>query len=325
MKVNGVEIARYNARQWNIEPGKRTVTNASEMLDGVSVPAMAAPIFGLREYTITIRIRGSSRTDVWNNASRILSLFRGVSEVELDGIGGAGTHMFTLSLKGVDQEEYGRMKAGWGILKLSCVGYEHGGVTTAWLDREFDFSDADSGYVTMSHIFAIEEAELQYTSLPPAPTTTGVITDVILSQTNICTEDGEYFSGLEGYHYPIYAQVKIEGLCRDLQERDMGALSLYVTPELQKTSGEPVESPYPNGGGYSEVTVRGISGKTDFVVNKKLAESGALKPCAEVWGMPAPLVWGIPGQKIRIHIAALYPEIYHPHYKMGFSYTPIYL
>lgn len=325
MKVNGVDIARYNARQWNIEPGKRTVTNASEMLDGVSVPAMAAPIFGLREYTITIRIRGSSRTDIWNNASRILSLFRGVSEVELDGIGGAGTHMFTLSLKGVDQEEYGRMKAGWGILKLSCVGYEHGGVVTAWLDKEFDVPDTDNWSATTSHTFAIEEVELQCASLPSAPTTTGVITDVILSQTNVCAEDGKFFSGLTGHYYPIYALVEINGICMDLQGRDMGTLSLYVTPELQKTSGEPMSHVHPNGGGYSEVTVRGLSGKVEPVANKKLAESGALKPCAEVWRMPAPLMWGIPGQEIEITIVSYYRQIYMPRYKIGFSYTPIYL
>lgn len=333
MKVNGVDIARYNARQWNIEPGKRTVTNASEMLDGVSVPAMAAPIFGLREYTITIRIRGSSRTDVWNNASRILSLFRGVSEVELDGIGGAGTHMFTLSLKGVDQEEYGRMKAGWGILKLSCVGYEHGGVTTAWLDREFDFSDTDNWIATTSHTFAIEEAELQCASLPSAPTTTGVITDVILSQTNICAEDGEYFSGLAGHYYPIYAQVKIEGICRDLQGRDMGELRFEARPHTKRVwfDLDYIYPIHPDGYGCSEITIRGISGKGVYTTNgakpdySDTSEYQRQMPEVKTINIPAPMMWGFQGQEIKIEITSYNYGKYKPRYKIGFSHTPIYL
>lgn len=324
MKVNGVDIARYNARQWNIEPGKRTVTNASEMLDGVSVPAMAAPSFGLREYVVTIRIRGGSRTEIWNNASRILSLFRGVSEVEMDGIGGAGTHMFTLSLKGVDQEEYGRMKAGWGILKLSCVGYEHGGAVTAWLEKEFAFSDAVGAYVTSEYTFAIEEVELRYSSLPSPPTTTGVIADIILSQTNICTEDG-FFSGLVENYYPIYARITIEGLCRDAAGKDMGALRFNVDPHMQKEMGSPVLDPCEDGWGYREVTIDGISGKTCGLANRERPETIHLEPNVYISGMPAPLIWGVPGQEIRVEITSCYPQIYKPCYKIGFSYTPIYL
>lgn len=326
MKVNGVDISRYNARQWNIEPGKRTVTNASEMLDGVSVPAMTAPSFGLREYAVTIRIRGGSRTEIWNNASRILSLFRGVSEVEMDGIGGAGTHMFTLSLKGVDQEEYGRMKAGWGILRLSCVGYEHGGTVTAWLEKELELPVQDGEIGEVECAFAIDGAELQYSSLPSPPTTASVITDITLSQTNICTEDDRYFLGLSGHHYPIYASVEIGGLCRDTFGNDKGSLWFHVDPH-QPLTGTSLPAPHTDGYGYCDVRVNGLNGKCMYRENRERQNVGEsdMLPTAQVANMPAPLMWGFSEQKIKVKIVSHYPNICKPHYKIGFSYTPIYL
>lgn len=324
MKVNGVDIARYNARQWNIEPGKRTVTNASEMLDGFSVPAMAAPTFGLREYAVMLRIRGGSRTEIWNNASRILSLFRGVAEVEMDGIGGAGTHMFTLSLKGVEQEEYGRMKAGWGMLKLTCVGYEHGSRVTTWLDKEIAITEQGVNFQTARYTFLAEEAAIESESLPPFPTTTCVIADVTLFQKNICKDDGEYFSGLSGLPYPIYADVRIEGICRDAQGKNAGALEFNVLPRLK---GEMTTlTPCRDGSGYCRVKVRGESGQIEKQVNKlgDSMEEGRDSSVSSL-NMPAPLVWGVPGQEITVSITSYFPDVFKPDYKLGFSFTPIYL
>lgn len=328
MKVNGVDIAGYNAKQWNIEPGKRAVTNASEMLDGFSVPMMAPPSFGMREYAITVRIRGSSRTEIWNNAGRILRLFSGVSEVELDGIGGAGTRMFTLSLKGAEQEEYGRMKAGWGILRLTCVGYEHGGKMYALLDEELAVPGLDSESEEVEHIFAVDSKELQGQSLPSPPTTAPAITDLYIWQLNRCAEDGEIFSGLAGNYYPIYADVSIEGLCRDARGRDAGALRLSVSPRVNNVGAGPVNKylPYPDGYGFYGLLVRGISGKAETWANRLPSpEAGGVMPYARIVSMPAPLVWGVPGQEVKVRITSYLPDVYLPHYQISFEHTPIYL
>jgi len=104
--------------------------------------------------------------------------------------------------------------------------------------------------------------------------------------------------------------------------------AIEVTIAVLKAYGLSLPEPdeYTNGGGYSDVTVRGMSGKVDFVTNKELADY-AIEPCAEIWNMPAPLIWGVPGQKIKIKITSYKPEVYKTPsvYNVGFTYVPVYL
>ena len=47
MYVNNVDISTYQAIFVGITPANRTVTNATEMIDGLTTPIMCNPNFGI--------------------------------------------------------------------------------------------------------------------------------------------------------------------------------------------------------------------------------------------------------------------------------------
>ncbi len=51
MYVNNVDISTYQAIFVGITPANRTVTNATEMIDGLTTPIMCNPNFGDRKST----------------------------------------------------------------------------------------------------------------------------------------------------------------------------------------------------------------------------------------------------------------------------------
>lgn len=123
MLVNGTDIAYYGAKQMKVTPGKREVTNESEMTGGLLTPVMCAPEFGLKEYEIALAVHGGSREEIWRRVGGIVALFgKGSAAVKLDGF----SSTFRLALNGVNQEEYGPNLDRWHTITLECRGYEYG-------------------------------------------------------------------------------------------------------------------------------------------------------------------------------------------------------
>lgn len=318
MKVNGVDISAYEAKQWNIAPGKRSIGNGSEMAEGIRVPVMLDPDFGLKEYTIKLNIHGEGRKKIWENASGVLKLFSGVAEAELDGF---NDRFFTLSLKGADLAEYGDRKDRWGILTLTCTGYEHGYLMAATLSDELLFADGKSevtyeAYTDSLHLNASQQESPKTTA--PVPV------NVHIAQVNVCRDNGEWFDGLKGKRYPMYANITIEGLCRNRAGKDLGPLGITVRPEM--VHGE-MQTAYPSRTGYgiSEIRINGQTGQCGYTYNGAVPDAGAGGQASAGVDMAYPLLWGFPGQKIKVTIDTYLKEAYQPEYQVFFEHTPVYL
>ena len=130
MLVNGVDISTCNAKFFNITPAARTVTNATEILDGASIPVMMPPAFGTKEYTLKLNVYGEGRKEIWENASRLLQLFSEVVDVSISGFSDNGNQrFFKLSLTKVSQglwhQTDGDRKLhlirGFGVSERKCV------------------------------------------------------------------------------------------------------------------------------------------------------------------------------------------------------------
>lgn len=305
MKVNGVDVSAYQARFWTITPAQRSVSNASEMLDGASVPVLVRPSFGLREYSISINIHGDSRAKLWENASRILKLFEGVAEIEIGSFSKFPERYFRVSLSRVSHTEYGPQKDLWHILKMTCVGYEYGEKQCVQIPA-YDLLVKDNGDGTGTASCVLDTGTLRYniskTSIVPV--------DVEISQhCEELMEGDDFFTGVIGKKYPIYADFKITGLCRTRAGKSKGSFSASVYPDTHI---------YP-GGGITKITFNGKNGSAG------INETNAGGNYEVRHDMPVPLLFGFPDQKITVDITAHEINKYRHEYDIRFWYVPIFL
>lgn len=328
MTVNGVDIATCSARFWSITPGKRKISNSSEMLDGSATPLMLNPIFGMREYTVALHVYGTGRENIWGNVGAALKLFAEVAEVTVgSGMGNAPgfkgfNRCFTLSLVDVAHVEYGSMKSKWHTVELTCAGYEHGVEMSCAVD--FGTMGPENW---KDGVAATREAYIDDLAINPSvgdAQKTEAITSVHVSvaQTLKCQDDGGYFSGLAGKIYPMSADISIEGLCKNSRGRDIGALTIRASPEYVPAG--PTMKPAPSGYGFQEVSINGTTGACEWTHN---FTSPTMEPpnTQAVVDLPGPMRWGFRGQKVKIRITPHALAYYQAKYSIYFHYVPIFL
>lgn len=85
MKINGIDIAEYGARQWNVTPSYVSLKNESEMLDGALRPLMLPGKIGMKKYKVSVMLQGTTRQEMWTNGSRLVAGLLSPAIVKLDG------------------------------------------------------------------------------------------------------------------------------------------------------------------------------------------------------------------------------------------------
>lgn len=306
MTVNGIGIENYNAKFWGIQKGRLAITNATEAMDNSRIPVMMRPSIGLREYTVTVHVYGKNRMEQWENAGRITALFAGaVSEVRVPGFPG---RKFMLTLTGINESGHGGITNDrWHVLALSCAGYECAdGETCIKLDKlRFEEDDADAPELKMAYEASLEElCEASGTEMPTEPEQV----NVTIEQKNIVHDAGQMYPGIQGKPGAMDADIRIYGLCKNRDGKDMGPLSIQARSDAHRYKGT----------GVTGVAINGKSGKVKETVN-------IYGDYTMQYDMPAPLSWGHAGQGIRIEVTAYNKMAYYPKYEVSFCYTPVYI
>ncbi len=314
MTVNEVDVSTCNARFWNITPGRRTISNSSEALDGSAVPLLLNPFFGMREYTIAIHVYGSTRETLFDNASKLLELFSRCADVKIESTisGNAAdfkSRFFKLSLSGITHQEYGVQKAGWHVVTLTCLGYEYGwGLSRSPAHGALNFTG--SGTIrTVEYESLFADMDINYARFHSPETTAPVTANIEIWQTNKYGADvGNLYPGVAGKEYPLNADITISGLCKNSYGKDVGTVTIMVRPDGHL---------YP-GTGIKAITVDGQTGKYSTEANAGGSHTLEMD-------MPAPARVGFPDQRIGVKITA-YDMAEHPqNIFVSFAYTPVYL
>lgn len=316
MKINGVDISKYGAKQWTISPGKRRVSNVSETLEGAVIPVMSAPVFGLKEYTLEINIHGQTREDMWDRVSSILALFSGVAEVEMEiDRGKASRRYFKLSLSAVEHEEYGVAKRGCHILKLSCVGYEYGKEERYCMLASI-LSEKET--VVLSQIYPVEEANRERIAVVAVNVRIEQGFNIRQSAGDIMAESSDQNGGklTSQSIAPISAEIEIHGLCRNRAGKDFGPVYIRTSPNEDKQSEMCA--------GINTITINGITGMVECETNTGEYEKDDFE-CK----VSAPMFFGFSGQQIRCKVTTWrsnYCSVFFAQkLYIYFVYTPIYL
>ena len=199
MKINGTDISTYNARLRCVSAGKRTISNSSEWNDNTLSPILLSPQFGLKSWQIVIFVYGDTRGEIWENTSKILALFNGVSEVTFDDF----SHTFLLSLTDAKQEERTKNKRRWQTLTLDVVGCEYGDV----VQKELTFSAAYAGNDTVT---VSKTIDIRGDGITSIQNTVDIFVGVDTAQTQ------------PTWSRPMCGAVTISGLCKNKYKKDIG-------------------------------------------------------------------------------------------------------
>jgi hypothetical protein len=128
MKIDGVDIAAYGAQQWNVYPAFSQISNNSEWIDGTCIPLMLNSTTGFKKMKVAVLIRGSTRQEIWKQASNLVACLLKPSIIQLDGF----EHNYYMYLDNAEEAETSLKR--WHKATLEFAGYEYGNehsVTTA--------------------------------------------------------------------------------------------------------------------------------------------------------------------------------------------------
>lgn len=125
MKVNGIDISVYGARQHSVKFGYASLANSSEWQSGDIAPLLLRSAAGFKEITVSIILKGESRQEIWRNGSRLISALLEPGIITLDGF----DHKYMVYLKNADQAESSIHR--WHKAELTFCGYEFSDQKTA--------------------------------------------------------------------------------------------------------------------------------------------------------------------------------------------------
>ena len=120
MRINGIDIAVYGARQQNVEMGYAEIANSSEWPEGRASPMMLPGTVGFKKIRVGIILKGDSRADIWSKGSQLLSQLIQPCVVSLDGF----NNNFYVFLRNVSQAEQSIKR--WHKATVELVGFEYG-------------------------------------------------------------------------------------------------------------------------------------------------------------------------------------------------------
>lgn len=123
MKINGIDIARYGAKQYRVDFGQSELKNDTEWIERAALPLFSANYNLFKELTVKLIVYGTGRENIRNKISEIISHLLEPAELELDGY--ARQFAGILTKTDVDEGSDAARKR-FQILKLQFDAYEHG-------------------------------------------------------------------------------------------------------------------------------------------------------------------------------------------------------
>lgn len=88
MKVNGIDIRKYNAKQLAVDMQPPNIAVKSEWVEGAAIPHEFRTQVQYGTLKLTVLFRGSGRSEIIRSVSEFLSLMVKRSELQLDGYKG---------------------------------------------------------------------------------------------------------------------------------------------------------------------------------------------------------------------------------------------
>lgn len=132
MKVNGIDIARYGAKQYRVDFGQSELKNDTEWIERATLPMLSGSYNLFKELTIKLLVYGTGRENIRNKISKIISHLLEPAELELDGY----ARQFTGILTKTDVDEGSdAVRKRFQVLKLQFDAYEHGRQIVAEKDQ----------------------------------------------------------------------------------------------------------------------------------------------------------------------------------------------
>lgn len=121
MKIDGWDIARADARQWNVTFGFHSMKNDSEWVAGSLIPVMQRNRIGFKPLSVRVMIKNDGgRQAMLARGSLILARLVDLVNLELDGF----RHKFRAVLTGSKYEEVAMQHFHTLTLEFDC--YEYG-------------------------------------------------------------------------------------------------------------------------------------------------------------------------------------------------------
>lgn len=85
MKVNNIDISKFNAKQLTVDIQASSIEVENDWLDKSLTPIYLATKIKYKPISIVLYLRGKGRDDILNNISNILSLMKNKCVLDLDG------------------------------------------------------------------------------------------------------------------------------------------------------------------------------------------------------------------------------------------------
>lgn len=120
MKVNGIDISIFSAKQLRYEIEHREVNSQSEWPAALETPAMEKSTKGFKTITVAVAVYGKGKEDVIHNRSDLLAIMYEKLELELDGY----SNRFECVLDKITVKE--AIKRKCHEVTLNFIGYEFG-------------------------------------------------------------------------------------------------------------------------------------------------------------------------------------------------------
>lgn len=120
MKVNGIDIARYSARQWTVNVEITALKNDSEKTPGSLNPLLLPAELELKKIKITVMVNGKNREEIRRSVSNLIAAMLKPVEIELDGF----SNRFYAVLTNAEEAEISLQRFHKATLEF--VGYEYG-------------------------------------------------------------------------------------------------------------------------------------------------------------------------------------------------------
>lgn len=135
MKINNTNINIFGARQHRVEYGHQGVKFSNEWTPGTVLPYMGTCNVDFKQLTVTLVLKGATRTQILNNRSALLAILTEPVIIELDN----NPHYFYGVLRSHKETEV--VKQRWHTMELSFDCYEYGATVTASGNTSFTITN----------------------------------------------------------------------------------------------------------------------------------------------------------------------------------------
>lgn len=155
MTINGIDIAIYGAKQFQVEPGYSSISNESEWAAGMTSPLLLPSSNGFKKIKVSVVVHGEDRQDIWRKSQKLVAALLKPSNVVLDNF----KNRFRCVLSNAEQVEMAINR--WHKATLELIGYEYGATRTLSYNLK---ADSDTKDMIMNNGTLITPVRLELTT-----------------------------------------------------------------------------------------------------------------------------------------------------------------